>query len=109
MHISALFHARLPPLSGIFFFRPVRFQQRALPAVLLLLFVASCTTPKPAPAPVNLTGFPPAFRDGYGDGCASAGGRIHKDAKRFDDDRQYAAGWRDGLDACKRRAQKPPS
>ena len=78
-------------------------------AQLLLLAAAACapTRPGPAPAPVNLAGFPPAFREGYGDGCASAGGRERKDVKRFEADRQYASGWRDGLDACRRRGQKP--
>ena len=81
--------------------------RRALPALVLLLVTASCAPPAPVSAPVNLSGFPPAFRDGYGDGCASASGRLHQDAKRFGADRQYAAGWRDGLDACRRRSQKP--
>ncbi len=81
---------------------------RALPGLLLLLAAAGCASSKPVPAPasVNLTGFPPAFREGYGDGCASAGGRVRKDATRFEEDRQYASGWRDGLDACRRRQQK---
>jgi hypothetical protein len=96
-------------LSGIFFFLAVTFLHRALPGLLLLLAAAACAPSKPAPAPVNLTGFPPAFREGYGDGCASAGGRVRKDAKRFEKDRQYASGWRDGLDACRRRTQKPAS
>ncbi len=93
-------------MSGIFLFWPVR---HALTALLLLVVTASCAPPKPVAAPVNLSGFPPAFRDGYGDGCASAGGRLHQDAKRYESDRQYASGWRDGLDACRRRSQKPPS
>ncbi len=76
-------------------------------AALLLFVTAGCAPPKPVSAPVNLSGFPPAFRDGYGDGCASAAGQMHRDSKRFEDDRQYATGWRDGLDACRRRAQKP--
>ena len=73
---------------------------------VLLVTAAGCAPPKPVSAPVNLAGFPPAFRDGYNDGCASAAGKQHQDAKRYETDRQYAAGWRDGLDACRRRSQK---
>lgn len=76
---------------------------------LLVLAAVGCTAPKPAPPAVNLSGFPPAFRDGYADGCASVGGRQRQDAKRFKEDRQYAAGWRDGLDTCQRRSRKPAS
>ena len=56
-------------------------------------------------ANVNLNGYPPAFKDGYADGCASAGGgRVRNDA-RFKSDSQYAQGWRDGLDICGPRAR----
>jgi hypothetical protein len=76
---------------------------------LLVLAAVGCKAPEPAPPAVNLSGFPPAFRDGYADGCASAGGRLRQDSKRFEQDRQYASGWRDGLDACQRRNRKPAS
>jgi hypothetical protein len=70
-------------------------------AVLAVLATAGCAPSKPPPPQVNLTGFPPAFRDGYAAGCDSARrGTTQRDEKRFAQDRQYAAGWRDGLDAC---------
>lgn len=61
--------------------------------------------PKPAAAPaVNLTGYSPAFRAGYTDGCASAGTAARtRDEPRFKSDADYAQGWRDGNDICKRR------
>jgi len=59
-----------------------------------------------APRPVyNLSGYPPAARDGYIDGCESAkksawGG---KDEKRYAADAQYQTGWKDGYSICSRR------
>lgn len=54
---------------------------------------------------VNLAGFPLAFKDGYADGCASAKALVgrKKDEQRFKTDTQYAQGWRDGYDICKKR------
>jgi hypothetical protein len=51
---------------------------------------------------VNLAGYPPAFQDGYADGCNSARRAIGKirDEKRFEADSMYASGWRDGFDIC---------
>ena len=77
-------------------------------ALLLSLAIASgcsSTASKPPESKVNLAGFPPAFRDGYNDGCSSAKALIgtRKDEKRCAQDRQYAAGWRDGYDMCKKK------
>ncbi|HEY2629376.1 MAG TPA: hypothetical protein VGI57_09620 [Usitatibacter sp.] len=58
-----------------------------------------------APAPTyNLSGYPPAVRDGYVDGCESAKGSVlgRKDSKRFADDPQYSMGWNDGFALCKK-------
>jgi hypothetical protein len=69
------------------------------------VLAAACTgnSSKPPSSSVNLAGFPPAFRDGYNDGCRSATGTSRRDDKRFAQDRQYASGWRDGFDMCKRK------
>jgi len=69
---------------------------------VLALLAGGCSSPGAAPPPVNLAGFPPAYREGHADGCQSARGRQVRDAKRYAADRQYAAGWRDGLDTCRR-------
>jgi len=73
------------------------------------------TTTAPAPAPtqpraptaaspgVNLSGYPPGFRAGYADGCSSVGAAMKRDETRFKTDSEYAQGWRDGNDICKRR------
>ncbi len=70
--------------------------------ILLAALCAGCAT-KPPAAKVNLTGFPPAFRDGYNDGCRSAqpGALKRRDETRFSKDTQYANGWRDGYDICR--------
>ena len=93
-------------------------------AILLALLAGGCATlGPPAPPPdkpetaaqakarrsqaakpaYNLAGYPPAVREGYIDGCESAkGSRLaRKDARRFQDDRQYAMGWNDGFALCK--------
>src|SRR3954452_20135567 len=56
-----------------------------------------------APKPTyNLTGYPPAVRDGYVDGCESAkrSSYARKDAARFAGDAQYQMGWNDGFSIC---------
>ena len=68
--------------------------------------LAACVSTRPqrsAGADVNLSGFPPQFKQGYADGCSSAKGRRLRDEARYRDDSQYAAGWRDGFDICRRK------
>ena len=52
----------------------------------------------------NLTGYPPAVRDGYIDGCESAKHTPYgrKDGARMEGDPQYAMGWNDGYSICKK-------
>jgi len=102
----------------------------SVPALVLALALAACATapeaPSPAPVtpsapapkptapplprdaqppppPVNLGGFPLTYRQGYADGCASAGGVERKDATRFSADGNYRTGWQDGLAQCRRK------
>ena len=58
---------------------------------------------EPPPPNVNLSGFPLPYRQGYADGCASAGGRERKDAPRFASDGNYRTGWQDGAALCKKK------
>ena len=71
--------------------------------VALITSLAVGCAGQPAPTAerpgVNLSGYPPAFRAGYADGCASA----KPNAARFRSDANYAQGWRDGYDICGRR------
>jgi hypothetical protein len=74
----------------------------AFAVIVPALLAGGCSTPRAAVPPVNLAGFPPAFREGHAHGCQSARGHQVRDDKRYATDRQYAAGWRDGLDTCRR-------
>jgi hypothetical protein len=58
---------------------------------------------EPPPPPVNLQGFPPTYRLGFGDGCATARGTAQKDAARFAADGNYRTGWQDGVAQCGKR------
>ena len=58
---------------------------------------------EPPPPKVNLSGFPLPYRQGYADGCASAGGTEHKDAARFSADMNYRTGWTDGRALCTKK------
>jgi hypothetical protein len=58
---------------------------------------------EPPPPPVNLQGFPPTYRLGFGDGCATARGTEQKDAARFSADGNYRTGWQDGVAQCRKK------
>lgn len=58
---------------------------------------------EPPPPPVNLSGFPLPYRQGYADGCASATGPQRRDAQRYGQDANYRTGWQDGASLCKKR------
>ena len=58
---------------------------------------------EPPPPPINLSGFPLPYRQGYADGCASASSAERKDAARFAGDPNYRTGWQDGVALCRRK------
>ena len=60
-------------------------------------------TAEPPPPPVNLSGFPRPYRQGYADGCASATGPQRRDAARYGADANYRTGWTDGSTMCRKR------
>lgn len=62
----------------------------------------SVQRPSP-PAPVNLSGYSPAFKQGYSDGCASARGSMRRDDARYRSDNDYMMGWSDGNSVCRTR------
>jgi hypothetical protein len=80
---------------------------RMLGYLLAGAVLAGCASSKPSyqPQNVNLSGYPPAYRAGYQDGCDTARLLIgsRKDAERFKRESEYATGWRDGYDLCKRK------
>jgi hypothetical protein len=72
------------------------------------LGVASCALQpesKPPPPTANLSGYPAEFKQGHSDGCASArpNAARMRDEKRMKTDANYAQGWQDGYDFCKRQ------
>lgn len=60
-------------------------------------------TAEPPPPPVNLSGFPLPYRQGYADGCASAKGPQRRDVQRYAKDGNYRTGWIDGESLCRKR------
>src|SRR5262245_37488525 len=93
--------------------------RRHVPPIAALFLSACAVLPPPAPTvetPVqaqqrraeapkpqyNLTGYPPAVRDGYIDGCETARKSSYgrKDATRMAGDPQYSMGWNDGFAIC---------
>jgi hypothetical protein len=77
------------------------------PVMLIAALVAGCTTaPEPAPeaSQVNLGGFSPAFKQGYADGCESAGARSQRrNEGRYKTESDYMRGWNDGFSICAKR------
>ena len=64
---------------------------------------SSGSTPLRTNAGVNLSGYPPAFKDGFSDGCESLRGNYRRDAGRFGKDNDYTLGWQDGYSICGRQ------
>lgn len=78
----------------------------AFAAVGTVLLLAACGSPREA---MIAQGHPPAYADGYDDGCSSgkeaAGGlfaEARQDASRYGADERYTAGWDDGFENCRR-------
>ncbi len=77
-------------------------------ALIVLIGVAGCASdeslrpgaqnPGTVTRSINLSGYPPEFRRGFGDGCAVA--RTGQNALRPKGEAQYVAGWQDGFDYC---------
>jgi len=80
--------------------------RRCAGAIGLAIAAGCAVQPAPAPSPAaNLSGYPVEFRQGHGDGCASArpeAARV-RDDKRMKTDASYAQGWQDGYDFCRRQ------
>jgi hypothetical protein len=79
---------------------------RAPGPLLALLWLAGCAAlePRTDPPRVNLAGFSSAFKQGYSEGCASAGARHpRRDESRYRTDADYRMGWNDGHAICGQR------
>jgi hypothetical protein len=89
----------------------------AILIALLVALLAGCTaapgrrstdsTGAPVPSRssdrVNLSGYSPAFKQGYADGCDSAGASQRRDDRRYKSETDYMMGWNDGNSACLRK------
>ena len=88
---------------------------RRLITIMIFLVIAGCASTNtskkvklsdplpPSTRPTyNLAGYPPAFKDGYIDGCETAKKSTYgfKDEQRFTEDNQYRNGWKDGYNLC---------
>ncbi len=88
-------------------------------AIFVLSVLASCAMLEPTQTPpgerpsgplppstrpaYNLSGYPPATKEGYIDGCETAKESLYgfKDEDRYETDGQYRIGWDDGFDLCR--------
>ena len=81
--------------------------KRACNAALLAALLASCGVFTPERKPeqrVNLSGYSPAFKQGYSAGCESAEGRTQRrDEGRYKVEADYTMGWNDGYSVCSKR------
>ena len=67
---------------------------------LAVLALAACAD---SGGGMNLSGFPPAFQQGYAEGCQSASSRrTRRDQARYLTDENYMQGWNDGYSICRR-------
>jgi hypothetical protein len=80
---------------------------KELTCLMLILAIGACAEGPSKPGPAQTTtppkSAPPAYKDGYGDGCASTEGKRKRDEARYQSDKQYGLGWRDGFNLCRNR------
>ena len=79
------------------------------PLIALTVLITGCAATERSVAPAsrqsapairyNLTGYSPAFKQGYADACASPRRRSEQ---RFKSDADYKMGWNDGNFLCSR-------
>ena len=85
---------------------------------LLVALLAGCSSVAPERRPtdstgsavptkpsdrVNLSGYSAAFKQGYSDGCDSAGASRRRNEQRYKAETDYMMGWNDGNSACLRK------
>jgi hypothetical protein len=82
-----------------------RLRTLTLAALATILSLAACASVKET---MIERGFPPAYAEGYADGCSSgkeaAGGlfdETRKDMTRYGTDGQYTKGWDNGFQQCR--------
>ncbi len=72
-------------------------------AAVFVALLAGCAATEPGPARVNLSGYSDAFKQGYAEGCESAGSRSQRrNEGRYKTEADYMMGWNDGYSACRK-------
>lgn len=72
-------------------------------ALLIAGLAAGCTATEPKARRVNQSGYSEAFRQGYAEGCESAGNRREqRNESRYKTEADYMMGWNDGFSACRK-------
>ena len=83
--------------------KPGRSWGKLIGAALGGALLAGCAG-GPGTAPVNLGGYSTAFKQGYTDGCESAGALSQRrDEARYRTESEYMQGWNDGYSVCAKR------
>jgi hypothetical protein len=72
-------------------------------ALLFVALLAGCAATEPRARLVNQSGYSDSFRQGYTEGCESAGGRSQRrNEGRYKTEADYMMGWNDGFSACRK-------
>jgi hypothetical protein len=91
-----------------------RFATANFPLLLLVAGLSGCASqslrtgadnPAQVTNSINLSGFPPEYKRGFGAGCENAKYASSGAAPRPKGDASFVQGWQDGLDYC--RPRKP--
>ena len=71
---------------------------------LLAALLAGCAATEPPRARlVNQSGYSDTFKQGYAEGCESAGSRgQRRNESRYKTQADYMMGWNDGFSACRK-------
>jgi len=85
--------------------KAVNWKRTSSAALLVAAALTGCGAPERKPDQrVNLSGYSQSFKQGYSDGCESAGPRgRRRDENRFKTEADYMMGWNDGFSVCRRR------
>jgi len=72
-------------------------------ALLAALLTGCAATESPRAQLVNQSGYSDTFKQGYAEGCESAGSRgQRRNESRYKTEADYMMGWNDGFSACRR-------
>ena len=80
----------------------------SLVLMMMAVLASACSNLGEDRSQERFSGRPPAYRDGYADGCKTAkatatgsNGKLSRDQNRYQSDSSYANGWSDGYESCR--------